>query len=809
MSRRAPLFAFARRTACWTACLIVLGGAGSLVAQEPETAPPATAPAETVQATPATPTPPPTGAADPGAAAQANPAPPPGPAVPTTTPAPAVPPPPPGPPGAGPDRIDFDLKFPTDKGGGATSGSAESLEYQREDYAVLSGEVHLRYQDIEIQADTAEIDLTSKKVIALGNVILDQGPRRLSGKSLEFDLGTKTGTMAEAQAQVTPDYFFTGTRISKIGDALYTIENGIFTSCNQKVPDWSFKVRHAKIEIEGYAHASHATMRTKKLPIFYTPYILWPVKRERSSGFLVPNFGYSDRRGSLIGLAYFLELGRSYDTTFHVDPYSKGFLGIGDEFRYRPSEGTQGVFQGYAVRDPDALPDENEWRWKINWNHEMNKLPGGLRAVVAYEDFSDFNFFRDFERDFDRNSFRFQDSRAFLAGNWGPQALNVLLNDRKTFVGTGQFVTQRKLPEIDYSLRSTRIGKLPLYLQAQNSVSYLDLERPGSYSGQYSRVDLFPQLTVPVRAFPWLSLSATVGDRITWYGDTINPLTQKFTGETEVRDLPSASGQIVGPSVSKIFNAKVGSLTKFKHIIEPRITYTYFGEYDNTAVIPLFDEVDSSFSQNVARVALVNRVLGKSEDLKDPGAREVFYLEIAQAFSLDDKQPLQISPTDPLHVNTTEGPLEALLRLNPSKGFNAKIDLSYNTLFKQLQSRSFTGGLDWKGGNSVDLTWFTNYLPQTGETVGDQARITTGLNVIPRKLRIEAQIAYDIDREDLQHQRYVASWTSQCWGLRLEVRDQSVGELRNRDYRLSISLKNVGTFLDMTGRNYATDALDQ
>ena len=49
---------------------------------------------------------------------------------------------------------------------------------------------------------------------------------------------------------------------------------------------------------------------------------------------------------------------------------------------------------------------------------------------------------------------------------------------------------------------------------------------------------------------------------------------------------------IVGPSFSKIFNAKIGSLTKFKHVIEPRITYTYFGAYDNTAVILTSDHGD-------------------------------------------------------------------------------------------------------------------------------------------------------------------------------------------------------------------------
>ena len=49
---------------------------------------------------------------------------------------------------------------------------------------------------------------------------------------------------------------------------------------------------------------------------------------ERSSGFLVPNVGYSNSRGAELGLAYFQTLGRSYDTTIHTDLFTKSFLGI-------------------------------------------------------------------------------------------------------------------------------------------------------------------------------------------------------------------------------------------------------------------------------------------------------------------------------------------------------------------------------------------------------------------------------------------------------------------------------------------------
>ncbi|HEX6861981.1 MAG TPA: LptA/OstA family protein, partial [Thermoanaerobaculia bacterium] len=316
----------------------------------------------------------------------------------TTTGEPAVPPPVPTPAPA-PDQIEFNLKFPEEEGGGSASGTAGDLEYVRDNYAVLTGAVKIKYQDVDLQADRAEIDLLTKIVTAKGNVIVDQGPRRMAGETLEYDLDTKTGSLTNATAHVAQDYFFTGTELAKISETEYTVKDGMFTSCSQETPDWSFRLSDAVVEVDGYARVRNASMRAKKLPIFYTPYILWPVKSDRTSGLLIPNIGYSDRRGASVGLAYFQTFGRSYDTTFHLDLYSESFLGVGNDFRYRPTEGTKGELIMFAVRDPEDLVDE-EWRWKTEWNHETTDLPAGMRGVVNFLDFSDFNFFRDFERDF-------------------------------------------------------------------------------------------------------------------------------------------------------------------------------------------------------------------------------------------------------------------------------------------------------------------------------------------------------------------------------------------------------------------------
>lgn len=602
------------------------------------------------------------------------------PATPPNAPAPSVPA---NVPGATLDRINFQLKFPADQGGGSAAGSAGNLEYKRDDYAVLTGGVKIRYQDVELEAEEAEIDLNTKVVNARGNVILDQGPRRLTGDTAEFNLGTKLGKLSNATAQINPDYYFKGTEVAKIGEDLYTVTDGIFTSCNQKTPDWSFKLGRAQVEMDGYAHVKHATIRAKNIPFFYTPYILWPTKTERSSGFLVPNFGFSDRRGASLGLAYFQTLGRSYDTTFHVDTYTEGYLGLGNELRYRPSQGTQGTFLGYLIRDPDALPDQDEWRWKLEWNTTTTDLPRGMRGGVQYQDYSDFEFFRDFERDFDRNTLRFIDSRAFLSGNWGPHLLNVLLNDRETFITRESSINQRKLPEIEYRLRSTRLGKTPLYAQFQGSASYLDLDRPGNYTNQYGRIDAFPQLSLPIRSFPWLNLTVAGGGRFTYWGDSIStdPAAPGSTGEAITRTLPFGSAQIIGPSFSRIFGGEAFGFSKLKHVIEPRWTYTYQGEFDEAGEVPLFDEVDRAFSTNSGRFALVNRVLAKPKDEKQ-SAREVLSIELARSYSFDETQPLQFSSDRT--VTTSAGPLEALVRWSPGAGASLRAVATYDTLFSGL-----------------------------------------------------------------------------------------------------------------------------
>jgi lipopolysaccharide assembly outer membrane protein LptD (OstA) len=697
-----------------------------------------------------------------------------------------------------PERISFRLPFSQEKGGGSADGTADHLDYLRHDYVVATGGVELSYRNYKFQAARVAIDLQTKTLTAEGDVIVDEGPRRLTSDVAEFDLETKTGVFRNAKAFLDPDIYFSGKEIEKTGDATYIVTQGVVTSCSDDVPDWSFKMSRARIKLEGYARLKNTRLRIKKLPVLYLPYMLYPAKTKRASGFLFPNLGYTEARGGVLGLAYFQTMGESADMTLFADLYTDEFYGFGNEFRYRPNEATKGTFEGYAIEDPVA----DDVRWKVAWDHESNNLPGGMRGVVRVRDFSDFNFFRDFERDFNNISIRNLYSSGYVSGNWGPHSLNLLVDQRETFIRNNVVVTQRQLPELEYRLRPTRLGKIPAYLSLNTAAHYLSVERTASLDQKYGRADFFPLLTVPVRAFPWLSASLKGGQRFTWYEKRLTGTGSAFADENLTREFATASADIIGPSISKVFDKGAGSFGKFKHVIEPRFQYLFVDDFEDQDLVPLFDEVDRLTPRNGYTVSLINRLLAKPKDEENGGgSREIMSFELAQAFSLKDDEYLQRSKDRTMQ--TKEGPIVGRFRFNPSSTTRVESQFAYNTLFSQIASHSLSGNAV-VGRQRLGVSWFTRYDPETGDTTSNQLRTMTGFELWPDRLRWDSQVNYDIEKDLLQQHRHFISYTGACYGLRLEYQEFKSASRNTKDFRFALSFKNIGTFLDLTGRSGAS-----
>lgn len=721
---------------------------------------------------------------------------------------------PPPPPGAN----TFSFAIEDESGPGLVEGWAGAMAGTSEEKHTLSNGFWIRLRDYQVSGDRAVYDQANERFEADGPVVLTRGNEVLRGSGLEVDVAAETASIFDANGNIGTDYFFTGAAVHMLSEDRFTILDAQFTACevedDGRAPDWSFRAKRVDVNANGYARTRGVSFRTRKVPLVYLPYMLWPVQSSRVSGFLTPKPGFSTRRGPSLGLAYYWAINRSYDATFNVDLYAgapsggtqafstEPFWGLGTEFRYRPTEGTAGEFDGYLIDDTER----GERRWRMRWNHQSRDLPGGFRGVVRFEDVSDFDFFRDFERRVDRNTLRQLYSTAFVSRNWGNQSLNVQLDQRKTFISANREVQLHQLPEIEYKLRSTRLGRSPLYLQLRSSLHYLDVSRSARRQGQYARANLLPEISIPVPLTSWLSLSLTAGGQLTWYGDSLLTAEERrmtvsesdFRGEDLLRVVPTARAEIVGPGFSRIFElGEGGRFSRLKHVIEPRIAYGYFRDFDERLRIPLFDEIDNLRGRNVARVSLFNRVLAKPADPNAGGAFEILSVQFFRDISLDADRPLLRSLDRSL--TSQNGPVGALLRFNPSRRTGVRFDALYDTLFSQVSSTAISGSLGLSRTSSVGLRWAVRRNPELDRTRRHHAQVSAGLDLIPGKLRVNSMLSYDIEQKMLQIQRHIVNFTACCYGLQFEIADFRTALRRDTQYRLLVTLKSVGAFFDITG----------
>lgn len=649
------------------------------------------------------------------------------------------------------------------------------------------GEVLVLYQDLEIRCDELEYERSSGDIVAHGNVILDRGPSRFTADELRFNLNTKTGTFYNATAFVDPMYSFSGREIEKLDETHYRIDHATFTTCSTDGrPPWSFTVRSAMVEEEGLGHFKSVAVKVQGVPVFYLPYMVWPIKQERSPGLLMPRLGYSNRRGFNIGLPVFVPLGRSYDTTVFGDFYTGGYLGIGNIWRWAPVQGAFGEIDMYAILDRET----DEVNWKVFGRHVQEDFLG-FKLLAEVESLSDIDFWQDFDRSFDASTRRDLYSFAYLNRSFGPYALNLRADRRQTFLGTTE-VMLSQLPEIELRSGSTQLGSSPVYLNLISSLSYLRVDRGGTLKGSYGRADLFPALSYTLPSPPWLSVTPRLAGRATYYTQQYGADRISFIDEPISRLYASGGVDVVGPSFSRVFEGGLGRYDKIKHLIEPRLQYLYLTTPTDTSLLPVFDEVDSTPQDaNLVRFVLANRLLGR--DREGIGTRELGSLELFQDYSFD--APLNFGGGT---QTSNFSALGLALRLTPTVGTGFDARASYDHLFGNLRSTSLAASARARMGMAM-LTWFQSFNPSSGDRLSSQLRSLVTYRKSGFPLDLSVQVAYDIVRSELGDQRYGLNYQGSCWNISAVYRDTRIGAFPTREFLIVIGLKGVGALPEIKG----------
>ena len=300
--------------------------------------------------------------------------------------------------------------------------SADSSRFEQGNQTgVLQGDVLLRQGRLQARADQASFDQANAQAVLEGNVRLrDQGVLVLGDSaSMRIDNGE---TRIDGVEYVVHDARARGTAetLRRRDDAVIVISDGSYTTCEPGENTWSLHGKDIELDREtGWGEAKHVTLRVKDVPVFYTPYMYFPIDDRRQTGLLTPSFSYSSDNGTEIETPYYINIAPNYDATLYPRYLSERGLQMEGDFRYLHDD-DEGTLTAAFLNDSKY----GENRWLYGWQHE-----GGLKSrwstEVDYTDISDPYYFQDLDTALEARSGTYVNQRAgitYRGDGWRFQA---------------------------------------------------------------------------------------------------------------------------------------------------------------------------------------------------------------------------------------------------------------------------------------------------------------------------------------------------------------------------------------------------
>ncbi|WP_211827726.1 LPS-assembly protein LptD [Kistimonas asteriae] len=278
--------------------------------------------------------------------------------------------------------------------------AADASTYQEEGFGTLKGNVVINQGYRQIESDVAKLNRNENIADFEGNVVIREPNLLMTGDDATVNMTSGRAEITDAQ------YVFHQERIRGQASKIVRRENGVinmddasYTTCPPEGCVWELKGQEVELNpLTGFGTAKHATVRVQDVPVFYTPYIYFPIDDRRQTGLLYPTIGFGD---SDIGFDYtqpwYWNIAPNYDATITPRYMSKRGLMLENEFRYL-TEDAKGEIGG-AFLSKDQLKDENrnydEDRWLLNWRHEQ-QLSTNWDYKIDFANASDKDILSDF-----------------------------------------------------------------------------------------------------------------------------------------------------------------------------------------------------------------------------------------------------------------------------------------------------------------------------------------------------------------------------------------------------------------------------
>jgi len=709
--------------------------------------------------------------------------------------------------------------------------SADGPQKKQGDLFIADQNVLIQYDEISLRADHVEYNYRTHDAAVSGHVIFDYDNQHIEAAQAQYNLSTATGKFHDVKGNVKiarrPNplvlvtdnpLHFEARDVDKLPGDVYIIRQAWITVCDPEHPKWQFFARRARIRMDKDVALVNANFRLLRVPLVWVPYATAPAgPRVRQSGFLIPDIGNSNRKGFILGDAFYWAPKSWFDTTLGAQYLSKRGSAERAEIRARPSENTTFTYNYYGVIDR-GLPDSNGILQPQGGHQQrleiQSLLPNNWRFVTDFNQLSSLTFrlaFADAYGDAINSEVR---SSIFLTNNFKGFSLNfAALNDKNFLtINPETSVSLRNLPEGRLgSVEQAPWRNLPLYFSFDSYIGGSKREDANLTTATIvQRTEFAPRVTIPLHFGAWLGVTASGAVRTTRYGASLDAA-GNLSEQPVTRNDGEFTLEIRPPALERFFDR--ASLKKdtprhrYKHTIEPDFTFRYVGGINDFQRFIRFDSDATLSNTSEIEYGITQRLFLKSGD-EQPN--ELVSWRLAQKHYFDptfggaivngQRNVLQalnsITPFAFALEPRNWSPIVSDIKITPGGKYDAEQILEYDP---QIEKITAIGSLIKVKPYSEFFATVAHFRFQADpalQPLSNQVRALFGYGRLNRKgFNATAGISYDITNGVLQNQIAQIDYNGGCCGIALEYRRINLGQVRTENqFRVAFIIANLGTF---------------
>lgn len=672
--------------------------------------------------------------------------------------------------------------------GSDTVVTADHSTLSQDGLIKLDGDVLIEQPGRRITTDIAELDQATGKFELESGMRLESDRATFIADNMSGQTRRKEGSLQGVRyslfdngARGNADYIF-------LNQNTTTITNGSYTTCAPGSNGWVMEGDRIFLDREkGWGEANNVVLKVKSMPIFWLPWMTFPIDDRRKSGLLFPTISVGDSGGLDISQPIYLNLHPQFDGTIAPRYIDGRGSGLDSEFRYLSRWGEGSLSYGVLFNDR-KFDDEN--RQVGRWTHNGNINRWSLKTDFTYV--SDDFYFKDLDTGLEISSQthlpRLAEAR-YYGRTWQVlgrlqswQTIDPTLDDAD--------LPYRRLPQLQLTGDPTLYGPVKgLWLSDVTAFDRSDSDDSGKAIGLRGHVA--PALTMRLQQ-PWGYMEPRTRLYHTQY--------QLDNVDANAEDTPDLTTW--GASLdSGLFFERPGNWfgSAYTQTLEPRLFLNKVA-YEDQSELPNFDSGELTFSYN--SLFRENRFIGydrigdeeklavglTSRFLHDGTGREQLRLRVAQGFYFDDRKVITEraveSPTD------DQTPVVGDARWNFAQDWYLYSEAQWDTEENKRERSNFQIGYNDRERRVLNL----GYHDRPADNI--RASEVSAILPVHRHWRLIGRWAYDLDNKRSLETMAGAEYRNCCWKLRLLsqrelVDDNGDGNLEP-DSTISFQIQMIG-----------------